>query len=155
MGVRLNVKPGVSRVDHRSRDLLGQMHLFSSAQFKGFCISLFEALGYIVQSSPASGERGVDLELHKDGRLTVVRCWRQESAQAAVGEAAVKDFCNVVSRRGADTGIFCTNGYFSTRAKAWAAGTCIELMDGAEIARLWSVHTDAVFLGKGQDAKGR
>ena len=114
--------------------VLDRLHLLSGVQFEKLCGRLFEALGYSVQYTPRSGDRGIDLELVKDDRLVLVQCKRQH---ATVGEPPVRDFFGVVSHRGAAKGIFCTNGTFSTRAEQWAAGTRIELLDGRELVKLW------------------
>lgn len=119
------------REDYRA--VLDRMHLMTGIQFERLCASLFEALGYEVQPTAASADRGIDLELTKGGKVVLVQCKRQQSA---VGEPAVRDFFGVVTHRGADKGIFCTNGSFSTRAESWAAGTRMELMDGAELVKL-------------------
>lgn len=114
--------------------ILDRLHLLSGVQFEELCGQLFAALGYSVRQTPRSGDRGIDLELTKDDRLVLVQCKRQQST---VGEPPVRDFFGVVTHRGADKGIFCTNGTFSTRAEQWAAGTRIELLDGRELVKLW------------------
>ncbi|MDO8963940.1 MAG: restriction endonuclease [Coriobacteriia bacterium] len=121
-------------MDDASRVILDRLHLLSGQQFERLCGHLFEAIGYSVKHTPASGDRGIDLELTKEGRVVLVQCKRQQSS---VGEPAVRDFFGVVTHRGADKGIFCTNGAFSARAENWAAGTRIELLDGAELVKLW------------------
>lgn len=123
------------------RALLDRMHLLSGVQFERLCGELFEAMGYAVKHTPTSGDRGIDLELVKDGRIVLVQCKRQQSA---VGEPAVRDFFGVVTKRGARKGIFCTNGSFSTRAENWAEGMRLELMDGAELASLWREHASHI-----------
>jgi len=115
-------------------NVLDRLHLLSGVQFEQLCGQLFETIGYSVQHTPRSGDRGIDLELTKDDRLVLVQCKRQH---ATVGEPPVRDFFGVVTHRGADKGIFCTNGTFSTRAEQWASGTRIELLDGRELVKLW------------------
>jgi hypothetical protein len=132
-------------MDEESQDLLDRMHLLTGTQFESLCADLFEALGYTVQRTPTTADRGIDLFLAKDGRDVLVQCKRQQST---VGEPAVRDFFGVVTHRGADKGIFCTNGSFSTRAETWAAGTRIELMDGAELVKLWRRYAARVDLPK-------
>jgi len=127
----------------QDRAFLDRMHLLSGIEFERLCGQLFEALGYSVKHTATSGDRGIDLDLEKDGRVVLVQCKRQQSA---VGEPALRDFFGVVTKRGADKGIFCTNGSFSTRAENWAAGTRLELMDGAEIAQLWREHASHIVL---------
>jgi len=142
----VGVKPEVGGVQFKRRDMLSQMHVLSDTQFKEFRGTLFQALGYEMRPLQADSGTGADFELAQGGRLVVVRCKQQQSTQTVVGETAVRDLLGVVTRHGADRGIFCVNGYFSTRAMTWAAGTCIELMDAAEIMRLWSAHADEVSL---------
>ena len=127
--------------DHRA--ILDRLHLLSGQQFEILCAELFEALGYTVARTPASGDRGIDLRLEKAGRTVLVQCKRQQSA---IGEPVVRDFLGVVTHAGADKGIFCTNGSFSTRAESWAAGTRIELLDGAELVKLWQEYAVEVGL---------
>jgi len=74
----------------------------------------------------------------RDGRLVLVKCKQLESTHSAIAEPEVREFADVVAGREADAGIFSTNGYFSTHAAVCAHETSIELVDGAQIARLWS-----------------
>jgi len=121
------------------------MHLLSQLQFESLCRSIFQSMGYVVRAAPAS-DRLVHLEMVRDGRLVLVRCKQLESTHSAIGELEVREFADVVAGRGADAGIFCTNGYFSTNAGDYAHEAPIELVDGAEITRLWSTNTRGVSL---------
>lgn len=133
----LRLGEGGNHLDLSAREMLDRLHLLSGQEFERLCGQLFEALGYDTKYTSTTSDRGIDLELTRDGRLVLVQCKRQQSS---VGEPAVRDFFGVVTQRGAHKGIFCTNGAFSTRAEAWAAGTRVELLDGAELVRLWQQY---------------
>lgn len=77
---------------------------------------------------------GVDVELRKDGRLTLVQCkkWKQST----VGVPVVREMFGILHARGADEVMVVTTGGFSPDAMAFAKGKPIKLIDGEELWKL-------------------
>ena len=68
--------------------------------------TLYRYLGYRVESTPSSGDQGVDLILRKNGKTTVVQC---KSHQAPVGPAVARELLGSLVASGADNAILaCT-----------------------------------------------
>lgn len=112
---------------------LEQMDAMSGEEFERFCARVFTQAGYTVQSTPASHDGGVDLELRSGDRLVLVQCKR---SARPVGVRAARELLGVVSKRGADKGILITNNVFTSHAEQFALTQRLELLDGGGLARL-------------------
>ena len=67
---------------------------------------LFMARGYHMQSTPRTGDEGVDLVVTKNGKTTVVQC------KAQAGQPVVRDLYGSMSHFRADRAILaCTGGF--------------------------------------------
>ena len=67
---------------------LDQIRQLDPVAFERFVGSLFERMGYQVQTTALSGDEGVDLILRKDQKLAIVQCKRYEGP---VGQPIVRD----------------------------------------------------------------
>jgi hypothetical protein len=114
---------------------LEHMHTLSGTRFEEFCGEVFASLGYSVTMTQASHDGGIDLELLKDGCLTLVQCKR---SGYPVGVKPVRELLGVVSKRAADKGILATNSTFTIEAEQFVFGQRLELIDGAMLARVAS-----------------
>jgi restriction system protein len=87
--------------------------------------------GYTVEPSRTAG---FDLLLRKDNRATLVQCRRWRVSQA--GEGPLRELNEAVSREDAFNAVAISAGAFSPKAHAYAAGTPIALVSGAELVKL-------------------
>ena len=68
---------------------------------------LFRALGYRVESTPVSGDQGIDLILSKDGKLAVVQC---KAHKNGVGPAVARDLLGSMVGHGAQYAVLARTG---------------------------------------------
>jgi hypothetical protein len=101
--------------------------------FERFLVDVFEALGYTVQTTKASGDQGVDLIATKAGRRIAVQA---KGYSNSVGTSAVQE---VVAGRGCyrcDACAVITNSHFTRGAKDCAHANHCQLVDGGMIPAL-------------------
>ncbi|MGD7025251.1 restriction endonuclease [Rossellomorea vietnamensis] len=103
--------------------------------FESFVAEVFErAKGGSVWVSPSTGDFGIDFEhTTEDGLyLGQVKCYRGDLPFEAI--ALVHS--NMV-KRGASGGYVVTTGSFTPKAKEYASGLNIELIEGVNLVDLW------------------
>ena len=102
-------------------------------EFEHEMAALCRRLGYTVQSTPTSGDQGIDLILRKDGRTTIVQC---KSYQAPTGPAIVREIFGAMVAFGAANAIVACTGGFTRGAKKFARGKPIILLSARELVQL-------------------
>ena len=95
--------------------------------------TLYRYLGYRVESTPSSGDQGVDLILRKNGKTTVVQC---KSHQAPVGPAVARELLGSLVASGADNAILACIGGFTRGVKEFVRGKRIALVSASDLATL-------------------
>ncbi len=87
----------------------------------------FRRDGYAVRETQAGPDGGVDLELKKDGELSLVQCkqWRATK----VGVSTVRELFGVMAARGAVAAFVVTTGVFTKEAQRFSEGRNITLID--------------------------
>jgi hypothetical protein len=106
---------------------LDEIHDLDPYAFEGFVGSLFQKLGYQVQTTSLSGDEGIDLILRKEGKLTIVQCKRYENS---VGQPIIRDLYGTMIHKRADEAYLVTTGTVTLPAQQWAVGKPIHLVDG-------------------------
>jgi len=89
----------------------------------------FRRQGYVVKETGQGGaDGGIDLELSKDGQITLVQCkqWRSQR----VGVQTVREMYGILMDRSAAAVKIVALGRFTPDAAAFAHGKRIELVDG-------------------------
>ena len=115
----------------RLRKLTGYWMSLSGIQFEHELGSLYRELGYQVQSTPASGDQGIDLILRKDGDTTIVQC---KSYNRPVGPAAARELYGTLTACGAkDAVLACTAG-FTQGVFDFVRGKPITLISAQDLA---------------------
>lgn len=98
---------------------------------------LFRQQGYVVTENkrPDLADGGVDFEILKEGKVTLVQVkhWRQE-----VGVKDVRELWGIVASERAAGGVLIGTSGFSARAREFAAGKELRLIDGPEFLELRS-----------------
>jgi restriction endonuclease Mrr len=94
---------------------------------------LFMARGYHMQSTPRTGDEGVDLVVTKNGKTTVVQCKAQK---ARAGQPVVRDLYGSVFHFRADKAILACTGGFTKGVYEFVQGKPIILIDSSDIARV-------------------
>ena len=81
----------------------------SGIEFEQELGTLFKHLGYRVQSTPRTGDQGIDLILLKGGKTTIIQCKRYKKP---AGPAIARELYGSLMASGADRGILaCTAGW--------------------------------------------
>ena len=71
--------------------------------------NLYRELGYDVETTPITGDQGVDRILKKNGLTTIIQC---QSHQQPVGPAIARETYGALISSGADNAILaCTSGF--------------------------------------------
>ena len=109
---------------------LEQMQKMDPVDFEHFTGWLYQRDGYTVGDTVVTGDEGIDLDLKKRGRKTIVQCKRYSGT---VGQPTVRDLYGAMFHTGAKEAHLVTTGKISRQAENWAAGKPIELIDGHDL----------------------
>ncbi|MGD8997329.1 MAG: restriction endonuclease [Anaerolineae bacterium] len=106
----------------------------SPSDFEAYVGLLFERAGYRVKRTGRSGDRGIDLVVHRNGRTSVVQCKRYEDN---IGPGTVRELIGTMTNAGADHGFLVTTSDFTAGAEREArkAPYRIGLVDGERLVR--------------------
>lgn len=104
-------------------------------EFEWLLGEAFRRQGFTVEPAGGAGpDGGVDLRLRRAGQLTLVQCkhWREWQ----VGVKVVRELLGVVTSEGAAGGMVASSGRFTLEAVDFAKQNPIELIDGAQLAKM-------------------
>ena len=127
--------------DHRNRLIrelksLGRptlMMRLHPLDFEEYVFQYYTVIGYSVERIPDGDARGYHAVLTCGDSRILIRCF---SCPNLVPENNVRDFLGALSKDGAPSGMFVTASGFDIRARRFADGTPINLVDGPSLARL-------------------
>ena len=119
----------------RRRKLRDFWMSLSGREFEHELATLYRQQGYQVQSTPTSGDEGVDLIIRKNGEKTVVQC---KAHKAPVGPAIVRELYGSMVASGADNAILACTGGFTKGVRDFAKGKPIELISASDLVRMTS-----------------
>ena len=105
----------------------------SGPEFERELATLYRHLGYRVESTPSSGDQGIDLVLRKGGKTTIVQC---KGHQAPVGPAIARELFGAMVAFGADDAILACTGGFTRGVKEFVRGKPIDLISASDLAVL-------------------
>ena len=115
----------------RRRKLIDHWMLLSGAELESELATLCRNLGYRVETTPASGDRGVDLILRrKSGKTTVVQC---KSHKAPVGPAVARELYGSMMDFGADRALLVCTGGFTRGVNEFVKGKPIKLLSASDL----------------------
>ena len=117
----------------RRRKLRDFWMSLSGREFEQELATLYRRQGYEVQSTPTSGDEGIDLIIRKNGEKTVVQC---KSHKAPVGPAIVRELYGSMVASRADNAILACTGGFTKGVRDFAKGKPIELIAASELATM-------------------
>lgn|GEM_PF-3306528 len=123
--------------DSPDAQLLGRIMQLDPVDFEEMVAGLFEMEGFVAQSTPRSGDGGVDLYLQRGNLTAIVQCKRLNST---VGEPTVRDLYGTMLHVGAQGAFLVTTGGISEPARRFAAGKPIKLFDGRYLLRWLHQH---------------
>lgn len=105
----------------------------SGKEFEQFCKLLFEKQGYVVETTKASGDYGVDLILLKDDIKTVGQCKRYNNK---ISLSAVQEIVAGKNYYNSRNGFIITNNFFTQPAINLAQANSIKLIDRKKLVEL-------------------
>lgn len=105
----------------------------TGAEFERELASLFQSRGYRVESTPSSGDQGIDLIVRKSGKTTIVQCKRHKSP---VGPAIARELYGSLIASRADGAILACTGGFTKGVKDFVEGKPITLVDAWDIIKV-------------------
>ena len=116
----------------RQRKLEEYWTRLGGVEFERELATLYRHQGYRVESTPVSGDQGIDLILSKGGKTTVVQC---KSHGSPVGPAVARELIgSMVTFPGADKAILACTGGFTQGAYDFVRGKPIELVSASDLA---------------------
>ena len=130
---RENERQRKARVRQQQRQKIDHWQSLDGIGFERELAALFRALGYRVESTPVSGDQGIDLILRKDGKLAVVQC---KAHKNGVGPAVARNLLGSMVGYGAQSAVLACTGGFSRGVYEWVEGKPIWLLSMEEILRL-------------------
>jgi len=111
---------------------LESIRALSWLQFEYLVGEAFRRQGYVVEERGGSTpDGGVDLDLWKSGKKTVVQCKRWKSKQ--VGVNIVRELYGVMTSEGADEAVVVSSGDYTKEARKFANSKPIRLIDGKQL----------------------
>jgi restriction system protein len=102
----------------------------------------FRRRGYeVVETGGDGADGGMDLVLRKGGERFLVQCKQWRARQ--VGVSTVRQLYGVIAAENAQGGFVVTSGSFTRDAQEFARANSLELIDGADLARLFADKREA------------
>ena len=117
----------------RRRGLYDHWMSLSGIRFERELATLYGQLGFYVQSTPRSGDQGIDLVLRKHGKTTVVQC---KGHKTPIGPAAVRELFGAMKASNAHSAILACTGGFTRGVEEFARGKPITLLSARDLAKL-------------------
>ena len=102
-------------------------------QFEVEVGKLFKKLGYKVELTGASGDKGVDIVLKKDAKTTIVQC---KAHKKPVGPAVVRELYGTMMASGVDSAILVSSGGFTRGVRHFVPGKQIQLISSADLVTM-------------------
>lgn len=117
------------------QEILAMMRGMHPSEFEEFTAKLFASMGYQVQIVGGANDGGIDIEMTKDGRKSIVQC--KKFITRKVTPHDVRDFFGAMGDRHIDgKGFFVTTNIFTLEAERFAEGKPMELIDGVRLIQL-------------------
>lgn len=125
----------------RKRDIfesqtdLRSIRALSWQEFEWLVSEAYRRKGYsVVERGGSKPDGGVDLELFKNGRKSIVQCKRWNAMQINV--SLVREAYGVMIAEGADECIFVASGKYTRDALRFAKGKPMQLIEGSGLLQL-------------------
>jgi restriction system protein len=104
-------------------------------EFERRVADMYRDDGFTVEETGGGGaDGGVDLQLRKNGRTTIVQCKKWRSFK--VGVRPVRELYGVMVAEKADRAVFVSSGIYTQEALEFARGKPLDLIDGAQLATM-------------------
>jgi HJR/Mrr/RecB family endonuclease len=105
--------------------LTDQIRQMEGVEFEHWVADLFKRSGFQVETTPRSGDHGVDLFAASGNHVIAVQCKRWDGT---VGEPVLRDLYGAMMSANAKAGCLVTTGSFTVQAQAFAKDKPLSLM---------------------------
>ena len=129
----LLLHPNIANANKSNAIKMEFKNAVSGVDFEKVLKKLYEAYGYKVEETKATGDQGADLILENDNEKTVVQAKYYSSV---VGNSAVQEVAAALAFYKADKGVVVTNSTFTKSASELANANNIELIDGRKLQNM-------------------
>jgi restriction system protein len=127
--------------DEYQRSGIQTVDEMDGVEFEHRLQSLYEYLGYTVETTSVSGDYGADLVLVKDGERSVVQAKRYSGN---VGLEAVQQAVTALAHYNATFAIVASNSYYTKAAQQLAASNNVTLIDRGALTAMLAAQSDDV-----------
>ena len=117
----------------RKRKLRDYWMNLSGIEFERELAALFQRRGYRVQTTPSSGDQGIDLIARKNGKTTIVQCKRYKNP---AGPAIARELYGSLTASRADRAILACTGGFTRGVREFVKDKPITLIDAWDIIKV-------------------
>ena len=105
----------------------------NKVEFENELALLYRQLGFEVETTPKTGDKGIDLVLNLNGETTIVQCKRHKQP---VGPAIARELYGALMASNADKAILACTGGFTKGVYEFSGDKPIQLISTQEILRL-------------------
>lgn len=134
---RIRIRKLKKAIDQLALGGVRDLYFLSPIEFEHATAAIFRSRGYKAVVTQGSGDRGIDINLEKEGENFAVQCKRYDPTTKKVGSPDIRDFVGAMDGAGFKKGFFVTTSTFSEEAKAAAKNSSftITLVDGKTLAK--------------------
>jgi restriction system protein len=112
---------------------IDELKKLSGTEFEDYLAELFKSQGYQVETTPATGNYGADLLLHKDQQRTAVQA---KCYTGSVGVSAVQEALSGMVYYNCHSAWVVTTGNYTANAVELARQSKVRLLDSNELGKL-------------------
>lgn len=102
-------------------------------KFEALICHLLRHMGYNAELTSATGDHGIDINLHDGNKKIAVQCKRVKNS---VGEPVIRDLYGAMIDSGSSSAIIVTTGRVSKNARAWIEDKPIRIIEMIELQQL-------------------
>ena len=111
------------------------LHDISWKDFELLVGEVFRMRGFtVIENGGGGADGGIDLVLKKEGEVFLVQCKQWRAYKVSVN--VVRELLGVMITKGAVGGFVVTSGIFTSKARSFAKGQNIELIDGSMLTAM-------------------
>jgi len=131
---------------HKSRassSLITRLRSMSGLEFESWTAALFEQQGFRIDTTPTTGDHGIDLIIQNGRDKAAVQCKRWTDT---IGEPVIREFYGALLHSGIRRGMVVTTSTFSIQAKLFVRDKPVQLLDLTDLLDLYVKGTEPSLL---------
>ena len=128
----------------RQRKLEEYWTSLSGIEFEEELGALYRRLGYRVESTPRTGDQGIDLILNKSGKRTIVQCKRYKDP---AGPAVARELYGSLKASSAHNAVLACTAGFTQGVREFVRGKPIALISASDLVKMGESIQDKTQVG--------